>query len=153
MNEVMALIERILRMPRTYGFGVQSPTAYSILRYVLNEHGFLKKNFRQSSVQEKYPIYSTKLDRLLFRLRFHYPNLLVVSTSSFKDKKSFNFLFSNITTKSVLMVLGINRDDKSKLVWKSFLADKRCVLTFDLVDCGLIFFNNNTFKQNFKVNY
>ena len=149
----MALIERILRMPRTYGFGVHSPTAYSILRYVLNEHGFLKKNFRLSSVQEMYPIYSTKLDRLLFRLRFHYPNLLVVSISSFKNMESFNFLFSNITSMSVLMVLGINRDVKSKVIWKSVLEDKRCVLTFDLFDCGLIFFNNNTFKQNFKVNY
>ena len=68
--------QRMLRMPRTRGFGVQSPTAYSFLRKVVNEKEFLR-NYRQthSEISSSYPQDAPRQKRLLFRIRTVYPNV------------------------------------------------------------------------------
>ena len=38
-------------------------------------------------------------------------------------------------------------------MWVRLVADNCTVLTFDLVDCGIVFFDKTKFKQNFNVNY
>ena len=64
--------QRMLRMPRTRGFGVQSPTAYSFLRKVVNEKGFLR-NYRQTHAGDfSYPQDAPRQKRLLFRIRTVY---------------------------------------------------------------------------------
>ena len=37
LYSIRRIATRILRIPRSRGFGVQSPSAYRFIRYVLNE--------------------------------------------------------------------------------------------------------------------
>ena len=141
---------RILRSPRTLGFGVQSPTAYSILRNVINERIFLK-NWKGDS--SKYPFYGSKQERLLFRLHSHFHPVIVYGAASLTDLNTYNKILSEQNNHSVLLLSDIHRDNASRLVWQRFLADNRVILSYDLLDCGVAFFDNTKFKQNFKVNY
>ena len=145
--------QRMLRMPRTRGFGVQSPTAYSFLRKVVNEKGFLR-NYRQThSDFSSYPQDESKQKRLLFRIRTVYPNVVELSASSLLQNENFQQFLRNVSADMVLVVTDINLDAEYRKVWLRLVADDRTVLTFNLVDCGIVFFDKTKFKQNFNVNY
>ena len=148
-----SLGQRMLRMPRTRGFGVQSPTAYSFLRKVVNEKGFLR-NYRQShSDSSSYPQDESKQKRLLFRIRTVYPHVVELSASSLLQSENFMQFLRNVSADTVLVVTDINLDAEYKKVWLRLVADNCTVLTFNLVDCGIVFFDKTKFKQNFNVNY
>ena len=145
--------QRMLRMPRTRGFGVQSPTAYSFLRKVVNEKGFLR-NYRQiHSDFSSYPQDDSKQKRLLFRIRTVYPHVVELSASSLLQNEDFQQFLRNVSADTVLVVIDINLDAEYRKVWMRLVADDRTVLTFNLVDCGIVFFDKTKFKQNFNVNY
>ena len=152
-KELANLGQRMLRMPRTRGFGVQSPTAYSFLRKVVNEKGFLS-NYRQThSDSSSYPQDASKLKRLLFRIRTVYPHVVELSASSLLHSEDFQQFLRNVSADTVWVVTDINLDAEYGKVWLRLVADNRTVLTFDLVDCGIVFFDKTKFKQNFNVNY
>ena len=149
-----SLGQRMLRMPRTRGFGVQSPTAYSFLRKVVNEKGFLR-NYRQThaEISSSYPQDASKQKRLLFRIRTVYPNVVELSASSLLKGEDFQQFLWNVSDDTVLVVTDINLDAEYGKVWLRLVTDNRTILTFNLVDCGIVFFDKTKFKQNFNVNY
>ena len=53
---------------------------------------------------------------------------------------------------SVFVIEGIYDDRTSRRLWKEMVADSRCTLTFDLYDCGIIFFDKKRYKENYTVN-
>ncbi len=153
-RQVKTLAQRMLRIPRTRGFGVQSPTAYTILRTVLNEKGFLKvHNALLVSQSLSYPFSASRQERLLFRLRFYNRDMHVSSARNLVTTGAYESLFASLSVRSVLVVEGINEGDDERNVWSRILADSRSVLSFDLLNCGVVFFDKTKIKQNFKVNY
>lgn len=54
---------------------------------------------------------------------------------------------------SVMVVDGICRGRTMRELWSHIVADNRCILTFDLYDVGLVFFDSKYVKQNYKVNF
>ena len=152
-NEVLALGHRILRMPRTCGFGVQSPTAYFILRNVLNEKSFLNKYQIIYDNDVSYPIHTTKQERLFFRLHSYFPQIAVIEVLQLNAPTSMEILLSSMSPQSVLLVKKIRMDKVSEEIWNRLVADSHTILTYDLWDCGILFFDNTKIKQNFKVNY
>ncbi len=153
INKIVAFGQRVLRMPRTRGFGVQSPTAYSILRNVLNERTFLKNYQHTHLTNSSYPIHASKQARLLFRLRSYYPLLSEATVPQLYDEAYLEQVLSCMTCQSVLFVRDIHTGGIDKGIWNRLLSDTRTILTFDLWDCGVVFFDNTKIKQNFKVNY
>ena len=148
-----SLGQRMLRMPRTRGFGVQSPTAYSFLRKVVNEKGFLRIYRQTHPENSSYPQDASKQKRLLFRIRTVYPNVVELSASSLLQKEDFQQFLWNVSDDTILVVTDINLDAEYRKVWLRLVTDNRTVLTFNLVDCGIVFFDKTKFKQNFNVNY
>lgn len=111
----------MLRMPRTRGFGVQSPTAYSFLRKVVNEKGFLR-NYRQTHAGiSSYPQDAPRQKRLLFRIRTVYPNVVELSASSLLKREDFQQFLWNVSDDTVLVVTDINLDAEFK---KSMVASR-----------------------------
>ncbi len=149
--KLISLIQRMRRMPRTRGFGVQSPTAYSILRHVLNERGFLRKNRLASS--QAYPFHAPRQERLIWRIRFSYSDTVVTPAVEILASDVCEVLLSSMSANSVLVIPGIDRGEEEKKLWNRILADHRTVLSYDLLNCGVVFFDNTKAKQNFKVNY
>ena len=146
--------QRMLRMPRTRGFGVQSPTAYSFLRKVVNEKGFLRIYCQtHSEISSSYPQDAPRQKRLLFRIRTVYPNVVELSASSLLKREDFQQFLWNVSDDTVLVVTDINLDAEYGKVWLRLVTDNRTVLTFNLVDCGIVFFDKTKYKQNFNVNY
>ena len=145
--------QRMLRMPRTRGFGVQSPTAYSFLRKVVNEKGFLRNYCQTHAGISSYPQDAPRQKRLLFRIRTVYPNVVELSASSLLKREDFQQFLLNVSDDTVLVVTDINLDAEYRKVWLRLVTDNRTILTFNLVDCGIVFFDKTKFKQNFNVNY
>lgn len=54
---------------------------------------------------------------------------------------------------TLIIVEHIKRDKETKTFWKSILDDPRCVSTFDLYYCGIIFFDKKRYKENYVVNF
>ena len=152
-RKIVSLAQRMLRIPRTRGFGVQSPTAYSILRNVINEHGFLKNVSLINSKSCSYPFYASRQERLIFRIRYYYHDTVLSSAMSLLSTEVYESFFANFADSSVLIIHDLDGSEEAKDVWRRILADKRAILTYDLLNCGVVFFDKTKIKQNFKVNY
>ena len=100
-----------------------------------------------------YPIHATKHERLFFRLHSHFPQITVIEIKQLNAQTSIENLLSTMTSQSVLLIKEIRFDKVCKGVWDLLVADPRTILTYDLWDCGILFFDNTKIKQNFKVNY
>ncbi len=53
---------------------------------------------------------------------------------------------------SVLILEGIHQDKTTLAFWDKIVKDKRVGVTFDVYDCGLVFFDLKLYKKNYKVN-
>ena len=182
------------------GFGVQSPWAYRLIRYVINEHypyyayDDLMKELPRLSVTER------KLGMLYFRLTNYrqpdqvldyaapsdayavymkrgcsHSNLIhlyedggnVSFTSSVTihpielmrmslcgDYRSvFEWALTFTDENSMIVVEDIHKGKEEKKFWNEILNDQRTGVTFDLYDCGIIFFDKQRYKENYIVNF
>ena len=67
------------------------------------------------------------------------------------------FLFESYATSasptSLLIIEDIHSTRHARKIWKTIRDDDRCGITFDLYDCGLVFFDRSKHKQHYAVNY
>lgn len=54
---------------------------------------------------------------------------------------------------SVLVVSGIHASHEAKEAWKQICADSRTIVTFDLYELGIVFFDRRLNKQDYKVSF
>lgn len=59
----------------------------------------------------------------------------------------------NATQSSVLVVSGIHASREVKAAWKQICADSRTIVTFDLYELGIVFFDRRLNKQDYKVSF
>lgn len=144
---------RLRRMPRTRGFGVQSPTAYSFLRTVVNESCFLKCHRYDCEFLASYPHRASRRDRLLCRVCYVYPHMKVVDLRKSIDFPVLDSLVSKADSDTVLIVLHPDANRLAAEKWAALVGDKRSILTYDMKDCGIAFFDPTKSKQHFEVNY
>lgn len=70
------------------------------------------------------------------------------------DSKAFyESVIARSDENTVLIVEGIAKNRSSKMFWKMIVADSRTGVTFDLYDCGLVFFDKKRFKENYIINF
>ena len=148
-NRMNRFVEYICRMPRTRGFGVQSPTAYAFLRRVVKEKGFLAN----CSAVDVYPYGASQRERLLYRLRCAYPNVVVMPYAEWSAPMLADSVLGGRDSDTVLVLLDINQDRQSREEWRRLVADKRCFQVFDMLNLGVVFLDPTKPKQFFKVNY
>ena len=173
---VMNLFKRyfvwLSRIHKCRGFGIQSPTDYSFVRYVINEHW----PYYAYDQLEGYDWLTSKLGRLYFRMaNWRQPTMMVqddyqrywqagcrkttfvpiinkveLARVSIEDKPAFDDLLPRCDENSVIVVEGLWRDwDR----WHEIEADDRTVITFDLYYCGIVFFDKTRYKHNYKINF
>ena len=53
----------------------------------------------------------------------------------------------------MLILEGIYNVKHSKELWKEIVDDDRTGITYDLYDCGIVFFDKKKYKQNYIVNF
>lgn len=153
------------------GFGIQSPTDYQFVRYVINEHWpyydyetlkddswltqklgrlyFRVANWRQPSVvidgvgAEKYLLAGCRKAKIAEKLS---PiELACVSIAS-----DYQQLFSYCKDGSVVIFQDIWRQ---RPLWRCIEHDERVTISYDLYYCGIVIFDSKRTKQSYVVNF
>lgn len=201
MYKLKRLLVWIRRMRYSRGFGVQSPWAYRLIRYVFNEHYpyYAYGDLKQSVVG--IPSRMRKLCRLYFRIANHkqadeawlfnpdskayatyisagcrrtrvmavndgyseaqyhdmlaktpYIDLLIVRTQG-HWRQFVAAAWPKARRKTVFVVQHIKRNRDTRRFWREVERETPGVITFDLYYCGIIYFDDKRYKQNYIVNF
>lgn len=190
------------RIGHCRGFGVQSPWAYSMVRYVINERypyyafaPLAAKYRRQGRVKRK-------LGELYLRLANSVQPSAVVDFCDDADDAFWEYVSAGCrkakhvearrmgcdepeiigalpaegavmvrlrmseqpplyinkvwqAAKSgwVIIVEDIHRSSKARQQWREWGEERSDVVTFDLYYCGLVFFDDKRYKQNYIINF
>ena len=160
------------RIGHCRGFGIQSPTDYWLVRYVINEHWpyyqyeslgrdddwltrklgrlcFRIANWRQPSVIES-SLFRSYLQAGCHRATFGVSTELVVLSLTDDGQNRLPYIYNKVKADTVLIVTGLS---KARDVWREIVADERTGITFDLYYCGIVLFDKKRHKQNYKINF
>lgn len=191
----------LCRMRHSRGFGVHSPWAYRMVRYVINEH---YPYYAYESLALSYPHLGRverKVCELCLRLANSVQPSLVVSCGDGGGAygayfgagcrkarmeelpagcssewlggrlgcQSGRFIVRLVpgpelgslfavaaaaaTAGSAVIVHGIYTDATARREWRRIVSEEAGVVTFDLYYCGLVFFDEKLYKQNYIINF
>lgn len=189
------------RIGHSRGFGVQSPWAYRMVRYVINEH---YPYYAYDTLELSYPglsVVERKLCELSLRLANSVQPSLIVNfddaggayeayfragcrkaridnaDSGLSPVRLYDTLkgcggrfvvrlvpgkgLSDLFTSacgaaragSAVMVHGIHSDRNARNLWRRIVREEPGIVTFDLYYCGLVFFDEKRYKQNYIINF
>lgn len=172
VNRLHQALVWLRRINHCRGFGIQSPSDYRLVRYVINEHW---PYYQYDQLGKNDGWLRRKLGRLYFRLsNWLQPD--TIASDDYQDylsagchKASFgetgklfmfalkgdyqskmNYIYNKVTNDTVLVVDGIQHD---KAFWQNLIADQRARITFDLYYCGIVLFDEKRHKKNYIINF
>ena len=160
------------RIGHCRGFGIQSPSDYWLVRYVINEHW---PYYQYERLGRNDDWLTRKQGRLCFRIA-NWRQPAVIESSAFRDylqagcrkavwgesselmvlslegdwRSRLSYIYNKVSADSVLVVTGLS---KARDVWREIVNDERAVLTFDLYYCGIVLFDKKRNKKNYIVNF
>lgn len=143
----MIFLNSINRLRHSYGYGVQSPFAYDFMMKVVRQRG-AKFNVTDATMQQ------SKLHRLYFRLEKYWLSNTENAPNNHKIARidiaeDYEKAINSATENTLLVVENINKNKKTKRLWRKITNDQRTGITFDLYKCGIVFFDLTMHKQNY----
>ena len=172
MNRIQQAIVWLSRIGKCRGFGIQSPTDYAFVRYVVNEHWpyYAYETLKADHWLER------KLGRLYLRLaNWRQPTAMLPDTYTcwwqagyrriqiesqlqrvelarvdIDNTEGLEALLPLCDEHSVIVVEGLWHNRQR---WKAIERDSRVGTTFDLYYCGIIMFDNNRYHHHYKINF
>ena len=171
-NQLKAAGVWLRRIGHCRGFGIQSPSDYWLVRYVINEHW---PYYQYERLGRNDDWLTRKQGRLCFRIA-NWRQPAVIESSAFRDylqagcrkavwgesselmvlslegdwRSRLSYIYNKVSADSVLVVTGLS---KVRDVWREIVNDERAVLTFDLYYCGIVLFDKKRDKKNYIVNF
>ena len=172
MRRLLHIFVWLSRIHCCRGFGIQSPTDYQFVCYVINEHW---PYYAYDTLGAEDGWLERKLGLLYFRLaNWRQPRLVVDEADAAKyvvagcqSAKVVGHaepielaivpltsrcidLLAQCDDRSVVVVTNISGN---KSLWKQLLADKRVSVSYDLYYCGILMFDSKRVKQHYKINF
>ena len=173
MNRLQQAIVWLRRVGHSRGFGIQSPTDYRFVRYVVNEHW---PYYAYAALGRADGWQRRKLGRLYFRLANHFQPAVVldlVGTGEYvqagcrksvltKDftaspdliiappSADLTRLLSLCSEQTVLVIEDVGRHPE---LWAAIAAQERPAVTFDLYYCGIACFDAQRERQHYIINF
>ena len=164
------------RIHRCRGFGIQSPTDYAFVRYVVNEHwpyyaydelheaDWLREklgrlylrlaNWRQPSVilsDDYHPWFHAGCHQSdILHLTSYILHQIELARITIDQWDTFIDLLPHCDEQTVLVVEDIWRNPQQ---WQQIARDARTGTTFDLYYCGIVFFDTKRYKHNYIINF
>lgn len=163
------------RISHCRGFGIQSPTDYWFVRYVINEHW---PYYQYEAVGLDDDWLTRKLGYLYFRIaNWLQPNAIVsdgyqeylqagCKTAKFNDlsgkidlvhlkldgdyKRRVANIYNKVDAKSVMIIEDIRQDMS---FWREVTNDEHTGITYDLFYCGIVMFDRDRHKMNYIINF
>lgn len=171
-NQLKAASVWLRRIGHCRGFGIQSPSDYWLVRYVINEHW---PYYQYERLGRNDDWLTRKLGRLCFRIA-NWRQPAVIESSAYREylqagcrkavwgesselmvlslegdwRSRLSYIYNKVSADSVLVVTGLS---KARDVWREIVNDERAVLTFDLYYCGIVLFDKKRDKKNYIVNF
>ena len=174
MNPIKRYIIWLRRMSYSRGFGVQSPSAYRFIRYVISEHypyyayADLRKKYptlKDSSLLADYVAHGCKmtrvrnvvselsggdtvddsLDDVVMRLVRICP---IAGCEAFLEKA-----LAESDQSSVFVIEDISSDAVAHRMWQQLVESEKVSVSYDLYYCGIAFFDTDRHKTNYVVNF
>ena len=175
MNQLTRLFVWLSRLHRCRGFGIQSPTDYWLVRYVVNEHW---PYYQYATLGRGDSWLRRKLGRLCFRLaNWRQPQTIVSSdyanywqagcrratmtqevpplvelmlTDIGEADRLPGILDGRTDERSVVVVEGVWRDWTA---WQRLVNMPQVTVAFDLYYCGLLTFDPKRTKKHYVINF
>ena len=171
-NQLKAASVWLRRIGHCRGFGIQSPSDYWLVRYVINEHW---PYYQYERLGRNDDWLTRKLGRLCFRIA-NWRQPAVIESSAYREylqagcrkavwgesselmvlslegdwRSRLSYIYNKVSADSVLVVTGLS---KARDVWREIVNDERAVLTFDLYYCGIVLFDKKRDKKNYIINF
>lgn len=179
MNKIGIALQRfrhvfvwLNRIGHCRGLGIQSPTDYWMVCYVINEHW---PYYQYEKLGDDDDWLTRKLGFLYFRIaNWLQPN--VIESDGFRQylqagcrKAKFGdstelirlsleddwrsrlvTIYNKVEDNTVLIVEGIRQNRTS---WEEIVTDERTRVTFDLYYCGIVLFDKKRHKKNYIINF
>ena len=171
-NQLKAAGIWLRRIGHCRGFGIQSPSDYWLVRYVINEHW---PYYQYETLGQNDDWLTRKLGRLFFRIA-NWRQPAVIESNAYREylqagcrkavwgesselvvlslegdwRSRLSYVYNKVSADSVLIVTGLS---KARDIWREIVNDEQAVLTFDLYYCGIVLFDKKRNKQNYIVNF
>ena len=172
VNQLKAVVLWLRRVGHCRGFGIQSPSDYWLVRYVINEHW---PYYQYETLGQNDDWLTRKLGRLFFRIA-NWRQPAVIESNAYREylqagcrkavwgesselvvlslegdwRSRLSYIYNKVSADSVLIVTGLS---KARDIWREIINDEQAVLTFDLYYCGIVLFDKKRNKQNYIVNF
>ena len=172
VNQLKAVVLWLRRVGHCRGFGIQSPSDYWLVRYVINEHW---PYYQYETLGQNDDWLTRKLGRLFFRIA-NWRQPAVIESNVYREylqagcrkavwgesselvvlslegdwRSRLSYIYNKVSADSVLIVTGLS---KARDFWREIVNDEQAVLTFDLYYCGIVLFDKKRNKQNYIVNF
>ena len=170
MQRLMHIFVWLSRITHCRGFGIQSPTDYWVVRYVINEHW---PYYQYEAIGNDDDWLTRKLGRLYFRIA-NWRQPTVIESNGYQgylgagcqkaafgpstelirltidDNRLPSLIYNKVDDGTVLIVEGIRRN---KGLWRKIINDERVRVTFDLYYCGIVLFDSKRYKHNYIINF
>ena len=179
MNTLRRWLVWLSRIHKCQGFGIQSPTDFDFVRSVVNEHDayyaydelkaadwmqrklgelYLRvANWRQPATiltDDYQPWFQAgcRSARIVNvqRLTFNVQRSIELSRIEIEQHAQLEQLYDHCNQQSVIIVEGIWRNWQA---WHAIEHDTRTGTTFDLYYCGIVFFDIQRYKHNYRINF
>ena len=175
MNQLTRLSVWLSRLHHCRGFGIQSPTDYWLVRYVLNEHW---PYYQYKTLGKGDDWLRRKLGLLYFRLaNWRQPQVIIGSgydkywkagcqkavvtqdmpalvelmfTDISKADQLLSMLETHTDERSVVVVEGIWHDWTA---WQHLVSSNQVRVSFDLYYCGILMFDPKRAKKHYIINF
>ena len=181
MNRLQQSLVWLRRVWHCRGFGIQSPTDYRFVRYVINEHW---PYYCYEQLGKNDNCTSKKLGRLYFRLANHLQPTTIIDkvgageylkagcskariidhTQGLADigpDQTIDLALVPIQTEFQRLFSSCNEKSvvvfeniyKHPSLWHCIEYDRRTTVTFDLYYCGIVIFDKSRSPANYIVNF
>ena len=175
MQRLKHMLVWLSRMNHCKGFGIQSPTDYWFVRYVINEQW---PYYQYEAVGKDDDWLTRKLGLLYFRIANWLQPKVVMSdgyqdylqigckTAMFNDhaetidlvhlklngdyRRRVTNIYNKVNAKSVMIIEDIRKDMS---FWREVINDEHTGITYDLFYCGIVMFDKNRHKMNYIINF
>lgn len=175
MQRIWHILVWLSRINHCRGFGIQSPTDYWFVRYVINEQW---PYYQYGELGKEDDWLTRKLGRLYFRIANWlqpktyvsdgYHNYLQVGCRSAifnENEETIDLvhlklegdyrsrvanIYNKVNAKSVMIVENIRHD---RTFWQEVAHDQRTGITYDLYYCGIVMFDTSRHKMNYIINF
>jgi len=171
MERVKYVLVWLSRIFHCRGFGVQSPTDYRFVRYVVNEHW---PYYQYAEVGQDDDWLTQHVGRLCFRLaNWRQPKTVVATTygnyiqagchrcrltadanevdmAVVSTEQDVERMLPRCREQSLLVLDGLYRQNT---LWQRLVNEPSVTVAFDLYYCGIVFFDPKRAKQHYKVNF